>query len=685
MLTDTRLSPYARMTSMPPGGCGLSDDTTRGPSPLRLLHERAHRVTIPTMGAVMFDPAVSHAYENFRVAAGDATGEHHGAPFMDGDFYKWLEAATVAAAETTDAATAEKLSDYVAIAIQAIGRAQQPNGYLHTKTIIAQRQAATSTHESHAERDPVAATPLARRTDFETYNFGHLMTAACIHHRVTGRDDLLAIARRVADYLIDVAATSPDRLADCNICPSHYMGVVELYRTTKDRQYLDLAGRLLDLHGGKGSAGSDDNQDVLPVRDQRRAVGHAVRANYLYAGMTDYAIETGDAGMIEAVTSIWQDLVSTKLYVTGGCGALYDGASPDAAQDHRAPTRVHQAYGRPYQLPNITAYNESCASLGFAMWAWRMLTLTGERRYADEIERVLYNALPAMIGADAKSYFYTNPLRQVRGLPFPLRRAGDPVDATPPPSDHRTRQEYMTACFCCPPNIARFIAELPYYVYSRGESELWVHQFVTSRATTKFSGIPVTIEQRTTYPASGDVQILVSAEAPAPGVIRVRIPGWADPGHSSVEVDGVPVERMEQGYAVIERTWKRHTITLRLPVRVRMLVAHHFLEEATNQVCVTRGPVVYCVESADLPEGVGIEQVAIPQSIRWAEEPGSGIFAGHLILRGTAAQLPPQVATLYAELNPAEPAPLDVRLVPYGLWGNRGPGEMSVWLPLLRS
>ncbi|MFF3493328.1 glycoside hydrolase family 127 protein [Streptomyces sp. NPDC002795] len=651
------------MTSVVAGGSVMT-----GESPLATLRKRALETTIPSMGSIMFSPTVAHAYENFLVAAGDSEGAHDGPPFMDGDLYKWLEAATFAVADTDDG----ELRAHLAKAATAIGRAQDEDGYLHTKTTIAQRA------EPGRER-------FAERMDFETYNFGHLMTLACLHHRMTGDDSFLTSAIRVADFLIKVADITPELLADCNICPSHYMGTVELYRVTGDAKYLDLAGRLLDLHGGKGPEGGDDNQDVLPVREQREAVGHAVRANYLYAGMTDYALESGDPQMIEALRSIWADLDRSKIYVTGGCGALYDGASPDGGQNYWAVTRTHQAYGRPYQLPNTTAYNESCASLGLVMWAWRMLALTGESQYADAIERVLYNALPAMIGADATTYFYVNPLRQVRELPFPLRRPGDPKDAVPPASDQRMRQEYMRACFCCPPNVTRVIAELPYYVYAAGPTDLWVHQFVTGRATTVFDGVPVRVEQSTDFPASGDVTLTVSAEAPARGALRIRIPGWAD--EMRVDVDGVAVDRREKGYVVVDREWRGDTtVSVRIPLRTRLTVAHHFVEEVTNQVCAVRGPVVYCVESADLPEGVGVESVALRASTTFTEERGAGIFAGHVLLRATAARLPQQVPVgrLYGELDTTPPTDLDLTLVPYALWANRGPGEMSVWLQLLR-
>lgn len=662
MLTDTSRSPFAMMTSLPPRSAEIT-----GEGPLARLRDRAVRVTVPTMGEIMFDPAIAHAYENFLVAAGEVEGAHKGPPFMDGDLYKWLEAAVV----VNGAGDEPQLAEWIGKAAKAIAAAQQDDGYVHTKTTISQ----------HTGGD--RQRPLQERMDFETYNLGHLMTMACVHHRLTGDDAYLTIATKAADYIQSVLDRDPDTLADCNICPSHYMGLVEVHRSTGEERYLQLAGRLLDIHGGKGQAGSDDNQDVLPVRDQRKAVGHSVRANYLYAGMADYVLETGDPEMRTALESIWDDLVSSKLYITGGCGALYYGASPDAAQDHASVKRVHQAYGRPYQLPQTTAYNESCASLGLVMWAWRMLAITGDSRYADEIERVLHNALPAMIGLDGKTYFYTNPLRQVRALPYTLRRAGNPTSSTPPPSEERVRQEFMTACFCCPPNVARSIVEIPYYAVSHGERDIWVHQFVTGTFTAQIDGADVTVEQTTAYPSEGTVRIDVRAGRPVRGAIRVRIPGWA-PG-TRVTVDSEPVDVVERGYAVIDRVWSTNSIVVEIPIETRLVVAHHFLEEATNQVAVMRGPVVYCVESADLPDGVGIESVYIPRSISWTEQAGTDQFTGHVLLSGQAVRISSAVPAgrLYADLGEPEARPLEITLVPYAVWGNRGPGEMSVWMSFL--
>ncbi|GAB2604158.1 glycoside hydrolase family 127 protein [Pseudactinotalea suaedae] len=666
MLTDTRASAHALMSSAPAGSVAID-----GRAPMAAMHADALTTTIPTMGRIFFDRDRAHAYQNFLVAGGvtDGThGTHRGAPFMDGDLYKWLEAAAVAASESG----AEDLVRFVDKAADAVVGAQRDDGYIQSKTTVRERDGGPG--------------PLADRLDFETYNFGHLMTLACIAYRASGDDRFLGVARRLGDWVIQAVAERPERFSDCNICPSHYMGTVELARTTGDARYTALAARLIELHGGKGRAGSDDNQDQLAAADQRVAAGHAVRANYLYAGMTDVVLETGDPALREAIDSLWDDLVGRKLYITGGCGALYDGASPDAAQDYWSVTKVHQSYGRSYQLPQTTAYNESCASIGFIMWAWRMLALTGEARFADEIERVLLNALPAMIGADAMTYLYTNPLRQVRDLPYELRRAGDQLRATEGvrPSHVRPRQAFMDSSFCCPPNIARALAELPYYVYGTAADGVWVHQFVSGSFQATVDGVALRLEQSTSYPVAGSVTIRVRAERPVRAAVRVRVPGWAG-DEARVSVDGEAISAVEHGYAVIEREWSDATITLELPMDPRLVVAHHFVEEATNQVAAMRGPIVYCLEEADLPEGVAIDEVYLPRSIELSTAEGDGPFAGYAVLEGVARRVPRLVpgGTLYGELPAVEPEELPVRLVPYGRWGNRGDGEMSVWLPVM--
>ncbi|MVA74691.1 hypothetical protein GC722_01380 [Auraticoccus sp. F435] len=631
------------------------------------LLERVRDTTVPTMWESFTDPAQSPGWRNFRIAAGEEEGEHEGPPYLDGDVYKWLEAATSLLASQPD----DELEATVEQVVQMIAAVQREDGYLHTPTLIAARNA----------RGAVA---LADRFHFETYNLGHLITAGVVHHRVTGRTTLLEVARRAAAYLEGVAADDPDGLARSAICPSHYMAVVDLYRATGEERWLRLAETFVAVRDH--FSGGDDNQDRLPVREQRVVAGHAVRANYLYAGLADLVAETGDQELLEVLQRLWQDVADTKLYLTGGCGALYDGASPQGYPWQDQISRVHQAYGRPYQLPSTTAHNESCAQIGMMLWSRRMLDLTGEARYADVVEQIAHNSLRASIGLDAQSYFYTNPLRQVRGLTFPLRMPGDtalkPVPE-PPPSDERMRQHYLS-CFCCPPNIARTLAQLHGYAGSVSADGLWVHLYADADLHGRLDdGRELSLQQRTGYPWHERVELTVT-DAVAGGMpLHLRIPGWCT--GATLRVDGEPVEVSAPGtHTVLDREWRPgDRIELTLPMPVRVLTGHRLAEEVTNQVAVTRGPLVYCLESPDLPEGVRLEQVALRRGVRLTEVETE--VAGHrvLALTGEGVVLPAaDDDQLYRDLPDDPLGTVALRLLPYYTWGNRGPSEMSVWLPL---
>jgi DUF1680 family protein len=581
--------------------------------PWRDLHDRVATVTVPAMSAQLHDPAIGHAYENFRIAAGDTTGEHAGPPFMDGDMYKWLEAAAALQTFGHD----EDRAAWIAEAADVIGRAQRADGYVHTQTLIANR----------ARGDDQ---PLEDRLNFETYNLGHLMTAGVILKRATGDDALLDLGRRAADYIDHLWRDRTDLLARSAICPAHYMGVVELYRETRDERYLDLAKALLDIRDRVATSGlgGDDNQDRAPLRDQTVIAGHAVRSTYLYAGAADVVAETGDADLLRVLEGLWADLVGTKLYLTGGCGALYDGASPDGNPEQSVITRVHQAFGRAYQLPNTTAHNETCASIGLVLWGWRMLTLTGESHYADTIEQVLLNALPASIGLDGASYFYTNPLRQVAGLPYALRRPGDtairPVP-TPPPSNVRLRQEWLS-CFCCPPNIARLLAELPYLLHSVTPKGLAIHQYVSSDVQVEVDGRPLAVTVRSDlHGAQGTGRVTITVQSAVRAELRIRVPGWAE--KSRISVGGRTIQDRDRGYAVIER-------------------------------------------------------VLVPRTCRWTPYEKNVVGTTVTALRGTCLVSPEADPGLYADLPTGAPEQVEVTLIPYAVWANRGPSEMSVWLRL---
>jgi len=614
-----------------------------------------HNVMIPNMWRLLEDQDVSHAYDNFLVAAGLKEGRHRGPKWHDGDFYKWLEAAAFVYGITKD----ENLNQQMDQIIEVIGKAQREDGYIHTPVVIRQRNQDGEVEE------------FENRLDFETYNMGHLMTCACVHYRATGKTTLLGIAKKAADFLYTLFQKSPRILANNAICPSHYMGVVEMYRTLGDPKYLELAKGLINIRD-LIEAGTDHNQDRIPFRQQTQAVGHAVRANYLYAGIADVYAETGDKSLLGALEEIWSDVTSRKMYVTGATGALYDGASPDGSKAHSSIQLVHQAYGRACQLPNITAYNESCATVGFALWNWRMLGITADARFADVFELALYNGVLSAISLDGKKFFYTNPLRRVSHLPFQLRWS-------------RKRQPYI-GCFCCPPNVVRTIAEVAAYAYSMSDDGVWVNLYGSNVLDTRLpDGSKVKLTQRTDYPW-GDTMRITVEEIPARELsVFLRIPGWAEGSRATINGKLVGNNLKSEQYFEIRRSWSAgDVIELFLPMPVQLIEANPLVEEVRNQVAVKRGPIVYCLESVDLPDGVQITDVAISRTTKFRTHFDDNLLAGTSVLQGRVLALPASDwgEALYRAMPLQAPKAVDIRMVPYYAWGNRGDAEMTVWLPL---
>ena len=656
-LVNTASSPYVRLRSV-----DMNDvQWTHGFWADKF--DQCARVMVPNMWRLLSNTEISFAYHNFLVAAGRSEGCHRGPKWNDGDFYKWLEAAAYVYGMTKDE-TLDHLMDEI---IEVIGEAQREDGYLHTPVIIELRQGIEKARE------------FTERVDFETYNLGHLMTAACVHFRATGKTNLLDIARKATDYLYGYYKTATAELARNAICPSHYMGVVEMYRTTGDERYLELAKNLIEIRD-LFKEGGDDNQDRLPLREQTEAVGHAVRANYLYAGVADVVAETGDESLLKTLLALWDSVTSQKMYITGACGALFDGASPYGSEDQGAITRTHQAYGRQYELPNVTSHNETCANIGNALWNWRMLQLTGEGRFADILELVLYNSLLSGISLDGKKFFYTNPMRVLKDQPD-LRWS-------------RTREPYIE-CFCCPPNAVRMIAEVNSYAYSVSNGErasdgaVWVNLYGASVLDTKLpNGAKIVLEQETDYPWEGHVKITIrSTEAPK-FALMLRIPGWADGAAVMVNGETAVVEAIPGEYCEISRAWSAgDTVEIEIPMAPRLLEANPFVEETLNQVAIQRGPVVYCLESADLPEGVRVLDIHIPADIELRPRIDSQLLGERVaVLEGQAERIPQGEWSrqLYRDLQDPEPEKIDIRLVPYYAWGNRAEGEMTIWIPLLR-
>lgn len=637
-LPDTSSSPHVELRGVPLRASRWTGGFWGG------RVEQCRDVMVPAMGRLMQETDRVRFAGNFAVAAGLEEGRHRGPRWNDGDFYKWLEAAAALQGLYPDANRDAELDRL----IDLIARAQRSDGYIHTDIQIRRRNG-----------EPVE--PFADPMDFEMYNMGHLMSAGCVHHRATGKGNLLDLACRAADFLDGEFARPTTARARHGICPSHLMGLAELYRVTGHKRYMDLALRLLNMRD-MVVGGDDDNQDRVPLRQHRQIVGHAVRANYLYAGMADIVAETGEEALLAVLRSTWDDLVSHKLHITGGCGALYDGASPDGASDQKAITRVHQAYGRDWQLPHSTAHNETCAAVGSVLWSWRMLLLTGESRYGDLIEQTLHNAVLAGVGLDGESYFYTNTLRQLEPMPVELRWP-------------RRRAKSMS-CWCCPPNVVRTIAQVSGYAYATSPRGVYVVLYGTGRLE-----LPdVVLSQQTDYPWDGRVRIAMEKAPAGEWSLYLRIPAWA----IGATVDGRSPEAGT--FHEVRRKWKvGDVVELHLPMPVRLVEAHPYVEEARNQVAVMRGPLVYCVESVDLPAGVRVLDVHVPAGATLVPRQRGDLLGGIVAIEGKALTYGGGWAGgLYRDLAAASPREINLRLVPYYAWGNRGPGEMTVWMPVSR-
>ena len=570
-----------------------------------------HRGMIPSMWEIMKGTHYKPFYEHFRIVAGLAEGDYHGAKWNDGDFYKWMEAVCAAQAVDFDPKWDKQLDEIIGV----IGAAQRADGYIHTPVLVAAK---------NGDKD---AKPFADRFNFEVYNMGHLMTTACLHHEVTGKDSLLKIARKAADFLDEAFRSPTPEQARHAICPSHYMGIIDLYRATGEPRYLKLADRLVRMRD-MVEDGGDDNQDRVPLAQHTEAVGHAVRANYLYAGVADLFAETGDPKLWAPLMKTWENLVEKKMYITGGCGALHDGASPDGSKQQRLITRVHQAYGRNYQLPSTTAHNETCANIGNVLWNWRMFLASGEAKFIDVAELALYNSVLSGVDLYGKTYFYTNPLRQTYAAPVDLRWS-------------RTRVPFVTS-YCCPPNLARTVAGVGRYAYARSKGTIWVNLYGSNTLSTKFAdGSALRLEQKSNYPWDGTIEIKVLECRESPFRLRLRIPGWAK--SATLSVDGKPFEGkvVPGSYAELEREWKPgSSIRLELAMPPQLIESHPLVEETRNQIVIKRGPVVYCLESPDLPKGTRLADVRIPADIELKPRHDSELLAGVTVLEGTLVARP---------------------------------------------
>jgi DUF1680 family protein len=591
-----------------------------------------HRNAIGTLPHCVDQLGTSGALHNLRLVTGEATGEFRNMWFADSDVHKTLEAAAWQLASQPDD---ERLLAFVDSTAALLSKAQGDDGYLNSYyTAVKPELRWQEPHYSH-----------------EMYCAGHLIQAAVAAARAGVAAELVAVARRFADLMVDRFGKADSPVA-LDGHPGIETALVELYRVTGHRPYLDLARRMLDQRGhgllNGERFGSTYLQDHVPVRQADEVAGHVVRQLYLLAGMVDVAVETGDDELFEAARRLWEDAFGSKTYITGAQGSR-----------HR-----DEAFGDPYELPADRAYGETCAAIASVQWNWRMLLATGGSRYADEMERALYNAVAGSTSLDGTHFFYSNPLH--------LRTGHDGSHEDAP-----SQRLPWYSCACCPPNLARLVASLHGYTATTDDTGLQVHLYSAGAVRAEVDGVRIEVVTRTDYPWDGRVELTVTGSGPVD--LSLRVPDWcAEP---SLLVDGVPLDvTPDDGYLRLRRDWSAGvTVVLDLAMPVRVVTAHPRVDAVRGCVALARGPLVYCVEQADLPADVVLEDVRIDPA---AAVVHTALPAVPVALTTEGAILSPGGDALYRTGVPENAAtPLTLTAVPYFLWGNRSPGPMRVWIP----
>ncbi|MDX3195327.1 glycoside hydrolase family 127 protein [Streptomyces sp. MN03-5084-2B] len=565
------------------------------------------------------------ALDNLRRVTGEVDADRRNMWFSDSDVYKTLEAAAWQLGRDPGDAELRAFLDSTAA---LVAKAQEEDGYLNSYFSVDKPDRKwRELHWSH-----------------ELYCAGHLIQAAVAAARAGVGAQLVTVARRFADLIVARFAT----VDDVDGHPEIETALVELYRVTGHRPYLDLALRFLDLRGhgllDGERFGSRYLQDHVPVREADEVAGHVVRQLYLLAGVVDVAVETRDEALLEAARRLWADAFGAKTYLTGAQGSR-----------HR-----DEAFGDPYELPPDRAYGETCAAIASFQWNWRLLLATGEGRYADEMERALYNAIAGSTALDGTHFFYANPLH--------LRTGHDGSHEDAP-----SQRLPWYSCACCPPNLARLVASLSGYVATTDPGGLQVHLYTAGAIQTTVDGVDVRVETRTEYPWDGRVELTVTTTTPV--MLSLRVPAWAE----GALVDGVPAE-VRDGYAEVRRDWTGGvTVTLELPMPARVVRPHPRIDAVRGCVAVTRGPLVYCLEQADLPPGVVLEDVRLDPSAPFSDVSLPDVPVG-LTARGRVEV--PASDELYGPGAAVAAEPVELAAIPYFLWGNREPGPMRVWIPV---
>lgn len=594
---------------------------------------RIQRNLSSTLPANFHQCEVTGRIRNFDKASGRLAGEYEGLLFNDSDVYKVLEGAAYSLAHKRDPKVEAKCDEW----IDKIAAAQQPDGYLNTYYTVKRGLEHRHTNEA---------------SDHETYSAGHLIEGACAYYQATGKRKFLDVAIRLADYYDRVYG--PGKKYDA---PGHEeieLALVKLYRVTKQPRYLKLAEFFIEQrgrrNGGRPMQG-EYSQDHIPVVEQREIQGHAVRAMYLYCGVADIAAITGNPAYIRTMDAIWPDVVLRKMYITGGIG----------------PSGSNEGFTTAYDLPNDSAYAESCAAIALALWNQRMAMLHADAKYADVVERCIYNGILSGIGQEGDTFFYGNPLGSRGGY----------------------RRSPWFDCACCPTNLVRYIPTVGGLVYATTPSSVYVNQYIGSTASMEVAKTKLTVTQQTRYPWDGEVVLTVSPAKPARFTLNLRVPSWCQgktgatdlyryqgrpsAGAVSLFVNGRRVTEfgISKGYATLNRTWKKgDTVTWVMPMPVRRVKAHPAVKYDAGKVALQRGPVVYCLEDVDNDNRV--RRTVIPPEADLTAQWRGDLLGGLTVIRGEGIA--------QASLSePAKRAPFTA--IPYFAWCNRGADAMVVWVP----
>ncbi|MHB8865058.1 MAG: glycoside hydrolase family 127 protein [Pirellulaceae bacterium] len=543
-------------------------------------------------------------FSNFAKAAGLVEGKFEGIYFNDSDVYKVLEGASYSLADHPDPELDRMTDDVIA----KIAAAQRPNGYLNTYyTLVEPGKEWTDCGVKH-----------------ELYCAGHLIEGAVAHFRATGKRTLLDVAIKFADHIHELFG--PGKKVDV---PGHEeleLALVKLYEVTGEPRYFELSQFFLNARGnpaGRARLYGEYCQDHRPVAEQQEIVGHAVRAMYLYAGVADVAAYSGDAKWIAAMNRLWDDVVGHKLYITGGIGARHEG----------------EAFGNAYELPNESAYCETCAAIGLALWAHRLNLLHGDAQFADVLERVIYNGVLSGIGMDGEHFFYVNPLA----------------------ADGNHHRQPFYPCACCPTNVVRFLPSLPGYIYATSGDSIYVNLYVAGEGEIKFQDMTVSLRQETRYPWDGQIRLTVKPQHERTFDLHLRIPQWCSQAQLTVNGSVVASRPNEKGYVVLHRTWQAgDQVELHLPMEVQRIEAHPLVVADAGRVALQRGPLVYCFEAVD--NDGHISNIVLDHDPKFEIEPQADLLGGITLIRAQAR------------------GERQITAIPYYAWDHREPGAMLVWV-----